>query len=214
MQTWFESKVKYMKVSESGSETMVTENFLLDAVSYTDAETRIIRQMQQMVRGGEFQIVDIKKSRIAEVFPFENGEWWFKAAINLVTIDEDAGKEKKIKTNYLIMADDIKEALTRLDESLEYLVIPFVVTSLAVSPIVDVFPYNPEEAQIPDGYVPVAEVEEKKNPIFTDGINPYAEDEQDSAPIEEQTEELAEEETEVAEAPDETEDSAEEKPEE
>ena len=202
MQTWFESKVKYMKVSESGSESMVTENFLLDAVSYTDAETRIIRQMQQIVRGGEFQIVDIKKSRIAEVFPFENGEWWFKAAINLVTIDEEAGKEKKIKTNYLIMADDIKEALTRLDESLEYLVIPFVVTSLAVSPIVDVFPYNPEEAQIPEGYVPVENSEdEQKNPIFTDGVNPYAEDE-------------SEEEPEVDENQEEIDDSAEEKAEE
>lgn len=207
MQTWFESKVKYMKVSESGSESMVTENFLLDAVSYTDAETRIIRQMQQIVRGGEFQIVDIKKSRIAEVFPFENGEWWFKAAINLVTIDEDAGKEKKIKTNYLIMADDIKEALTRLDESLEYLVIPFVVTSLAVSPIVDVFPYNPEEAQIPAGYVPVGNNEgEQKNPIFTDGVNPFAEEEQETAPSDEETEDTY--------APEETEDSAEEKPEE
>ena len=208
MQTWFESKVKYMKVSESGSESMVTENFLLDAVSYTDAETRIIRQMQQIVRGGEFQIVDIKKSRIAEVFPFENGEWWFKAAINLVTIDEEAGKEKKIKTNYLIMADDIKEALTRLDESLEYLVIPFVVTSLAVSPIVDVFPYNPEEAQIPDGYVPVENNEdEQKNPIFTDGVNPYAEDESEAAPS-------SEEEPEVDENQEEIDDSAEEKTEE
>ena len=208
MQTWFESKVKYMKVSESGSESMVTENFLLDAVSYTDAETRIIRQMQQIVRGGEFQIVDIKKSRIAEVFPFENGEWWFKAAINLVTIDEEAGKEKKIKTNYLIMADDIKEALTRLDESLEYLVIPFVVTSLAVSPIVDVFPYNPEEAQIPDGYVPVENNEdEQKNPIFTDGVNPYAEDESEAAPS-------SEDELEVDENHEEIDDSAEEKAEE
>nr|WP_320023457.1 DUF4494 domain-containing protein [uncultured Draconibacterium sp.] len=208
MQTWFESKVKYMKVSESGSESMVTENFLLDAVSYTDAETRIIRQMQQIVRGGEFQIVDIKKSRIAEVFPFENGEWWFKAAINLVTIDEEAGKEKKIKTNYLIMADDIKEALTRLDESLEYLVIPFVVTSLAVSPIVDVFPYNPEEAQIPDGYVPVENNEdEQKNPIFTDGVNPYAEDESEAAPS-------SEDESEVDENQEEIDDSAEEKAEE
>ena len=56
MQTWFESKVKYVKVSGSGNEQIVTENFLLDAVSYTDAETRIIRQMQQTVKGGEFQI--------------------------------------------------------------------------------------------------------------------------------------------------------------
>lgn len=191
MQTWFESKVKYMKTSESGSETMVTENFLLDAVSYTDAETRIIRQMQQIVRGGEFSVVDIKKSRIAEVFPYEAGEWWFKATINLVTVDEEAGKEKKMKAQYLIMADDIKQALERLDESLEYLVIPFVTSALAVSTIVDVFPYNPEESQIPEGYVPVEKEEE--NPIFTDGVNPFEEEDNTEEPAvtEEQDEEVS-----------------------
>lgn len=176
MQTWFESKVKYNKVSQSGNEQMVTENFLLDAVSYTDAETRTIRQMQELVRGGEFQIVDIKKSRIAEVFPYENGEWWFKATINLVTVDEEAGKEKKMRTYYLIMADDIKEALARLEESLSFLVIPYVVSALAVSTIVDVFPYQPSESMVPEGYVPVEEKEEK-NPIFTDGENPFEKEE-------------------------------------
>lgn len=179
MQTWFESKVKYNKVSESGNEQIVTENFLLDAVSYTDAETRIIRQMQQMVKGGEFTIVDIKKSRIAEVFPFDTGEWWFKATINLVTIDEDAGKEKKLRTYYLIMADDIKEALERLDESLSFLVIPYVVSSLAVSTIVDIFPYEPAESMIPEGFVPVEK--EEANPIFTDGINPFEEKEENNS---------------------------------
>ncbi|MCY1720493.1 DUF4494 domain-containing protein [Prolixibacteraceae bacterium Z1-6] len=192
MQTWFESKVKYMKVSESGSETMVTENFLLDAVSYTDAETRIIRKMQEMVRGGEFSVVDIKKSRIAEVFPYEDGEWWFKATINLVTVDEEAGKEKKLRTYYLIMADDIKEALARLDESLGYLVIPYVTSALAVSTIVDVFPYEPSESiQAPEGFVPV-EKEEKANPIFTGGINPFEEEPaevSDNESVEETTEE-------------------------
>ena len=141
MQTWFECKVKYNKVSESGREQMVTENFLLDAVSFTDAETRMIRQMQQMAKGGEFAVTDIKKSRIAEVFPYDTGEWWFKATINLVTVDEEAGKEKKMRTYYLVMADDIKEALERLYESLSYLVIPYVISALSVSTIVDVFPW-------------------------------------------------------------------------
>ena len=159
MQTWFECKVKYLKVSESGSEQTVTENFLLDAVSYTDAETRIIRQMQQMVKGGEFSIVDIKKSRIAEVFQFESGEWWFKATINLVTVDEDAGREKKIRSYYLIMADDIKEALTRLEESLSYIVIPYVTTALALSTITDVFPYEPSESVIPEGFKPLEDTD-------------------------------------------------------
>lgn len=175
MQTWFESKVKYKKISESGNESMVTENFLLDAVSYTDAETRIIRKMQELVRGGEFAIVDIKKSRIAEVFPFEAGEWWFKATINLVTVDEEAGKEKKLRTYYIIMADDIKEALERLEESLSYLVIPYVTSALAVSTIVDVFPYEPSESMVPEGYVPV-EKKEEANPIFSNGKNPFEEE--------------------------------------
>lgn len=154
MQVWFECKVKYVKVTESGKELTVTENFLLDAVSFTDAEARITRQIQEMVKG-EFTITDIRKSRIAEVFPYENGEWWFKATINLVTIDEDAGKEKKLRTQYLIMADDIQEALTRLDESLSFMVIPYVISSLAVSTIVDVFPYQPSESLIPEGFTPV-----------------------------------------------------------
>ncbi|MGM0619861.1 MAG: DUF4494 domain-containing protein [Bacteroidota bacterium] len=156
MQTWFECKVKYTKVTESGKEQTVTENFLLDAISFTDAETRITKQMQEMVKG-EFSVTDIKKSRIGEVFPYDIGEWWFKATINLVTIDEEAGKEKKLRTYYLIMADDIKQALERLDESLSYLVIPYVVSALAVSTIVDVFPYNPSESAVPEGYTPVTE---------------------------------------------------------
>ena len=175
MQTWFESKVKYKKVSESGNEQMVTENFLLDAVSFTDAETRMIKKMQEMVKGGEFMVVDIKKSKIAEIFPFDNGEWWYKVTINMVTVDEEAGREKKLRTYYLIMADDINEVLKRLDESLSYLVIPYVVTAIAVSTIVDVFPYEPGESLIPEGFVPVDETT-KENPIFTDGTNPFEED--------------------------------------
>jgi hypothetical protein len=154
MNTWFECKVKYQKITESGKEYMVTENFLLDAVSFTDAETRMIRQLQQMVKG-EFSVVDIKKSKIGEIFPYDSGEWWFKATINLVTIDEEAGKEKKLRTWYLVMADDIKQALERLDESLSYIVIPYVISSLTVSTIVDVFPYEPAESIIPEGFTPV-----------------------------------------------------------
>ena len=156
MQTWFECKAKYTKITESGKEQVATENFLLDAVSFTDAETRMIRQLEQMVKG-EFSVIDIKKSRIGEVFPYDTGEWWFKATINLVTVDEEAGKEKKMRTYYLVMADDIKQALERLDESLSYLVIPYVVSALAVSTIVDVFPYDPSDSTVPDGFTPVEE---------------------------------------------------------
>jgi hypothetical protein len=142
LQTWFECKVKYQKIDNDGRERPVTESYLLDAVSFTDAEARIIAQMQMLVRG-EFTVTDIRKSKIAEVFPYESGEWWYKAVINLVTIDEEAGKEKKLRTMYLIEADTILEALQRLDESLSFLIVPYTVSSIAVSLISDVFPYIP-----------------------------------------------------------------------
>ena len=65
------------------------------------------------MNGGEFVVTDIKKSRLGEVFQFEDGEWWYKATVNLVTIDEEQGKEKKVRTYYLVEADDIQEALKR-----------------------------------------------------------------------------------------------------
>lgn len=146
MQTWFECKVKYLKVNHNGLEGLVTESFLLDAVSYTDAESRITKHMMETVKGGEFAIVDIKKSQISEVFAEQDGESWYKAVISLVTIDEQAGKEKRMRSAYLLKADCFSEAVQRLDECLSYLVIPYVVQSLSLSQIVDVFPYDLDAA--------------------------------------------------------------------
>jgi len=161
MQVWFECKVKYQKIDDNGRERNVTESYLLDAVSFTDAEARIIAELQTMVRG-EFTVTDIKKSKISEVFPFEVGEWWYRATINLVTIDEEAGKEKKLRVFYLIQADDIEQSLQRLQESLSFLVVPYVTTSIAVSNIVDVFPYKPVVV-VPKTTEPDEEPEEEDN---------------------------------------------------
>lgn len=143
MQTWYECKVKYLKIDQSGHERKVNDNYLLDAVSFTDAETRIYKEMQQLTNG-EFQVVNIKKSNISEVIPSETGEWWYKAKINLITIDEEAGKEKKVTNYILVMADDINHALKRVEEGLSYMLVPYVVTSIQLSTIAEVFPYDEE----------------------------------------------------------------------
>ncbi|WP_159522935.1 DUF4494 domain-containing protein [Sunxiuqinia indica] len=142
---WFEVKVKYVKVDQDGRERKVSEWYLIDAVSFTDAEKRMIEQMQQLVRGGEFQIDNIKKSNIIEIFPHDDGEFWFKAKVSLVTIDEKAGKEKKINNYFLVAADDLKQAQQRLEKGLSYVLVPIMETALALSPIVDVFPYFKDE---------------------------------------------------------------------
>lgn len=190
MQTWFECKVKYVKVDDDGRERKVSEVYLVDAVTFTDAETRIIQQLQTMVRG-EFTVDNIKKSNIVEIFPHEEGEWWYKAKIGIVTIDENAGKEKKINNYFLVAADDIKQALQRLEDGLSYILVPYQTTSLAVSTIVDVFPYFADSASppIPANLKPLKEV--TKQPVFEDedlDVVYNAEDEEEEE-IEEETSE-------------------------
>lgn len=167
MQTWFECKVKYVKIDDDGRERKVSEAYLVDAVSFTDAETRIIQQMETMVRG-EFMVDNIKKSNIVEIYPHENGEWWYKARIGIVTIDEKAGKEKKINNYFLVAADDLKQALQRLEEGLAYVLVPYQTTSLAICNIIDVFPYFEDKvnAKIPSNLKPLKEV--TKTPVFED----------------------------------------------
>ena len=144
MQNWFEVKVKYEKVDQDGRERKVYETILIDAVSFTDAEACTIEEMKQVIRG-EFKIVNVKTSNIIEIFPSETGEFWFKAKISLVTIDEKAGKEQKVNNYFLVAADDINEALKRLEEGLSYMVVPYTVMAVNLSNIVDVYPYNPSE---------------------------------------------------------------------
>jgi len=159
MQTWFECKVKYVKIDDDGRERKVSEVYLVDAVTFTDAETRIIQQMGTMVRG-EFIVDNIKKSNIVEIYPHDNGEWWFKARIGIVTIDEKAGKEKKINNYFLVAADDIKQALQRLEEGPSYILVPYQTNSLAVCNIVDIFPYFEDvvDKKIPANLKPLTQV--------------------------------------------------------
>ncbi len=167
MQTWFECKVKYVKVDDDGRERKVNEVYLVDAVTFTDAETRIIQQVQTMVRG-EFMVDNIKKSNIIEIFPHEVGEWWYKAKIAIVTIDEKAGKEKKINNYFLVAADDIKQALQRLEDGLSYVLVPYQATSIAVCNIIDVFPYFEDSVNkpIPSNLKPLSQV--TKQQVFED----------------------------------------------
>ena len=160
MQKWFKCVAQYVKIDDDGRERKVSEAYLIDAVTYTDAEARITEQLATMVRG-EFQIKQITQTNIVEIFPHEVGEWWYTGKISIVTIDEKAGKEKKINESFLIAADDIKQALKRLNEGLSYVLVPFEITSLAVSNIVDVFPYFGDDVNehIPSNLKPIVKSE-------------------------------------------------------
>lgn len=150
---WFEAKVKYRKVSEDGREKKVNEAYLLDAMSYTEAESRIIHEMESVI-SGDYYVSSLKKSNITEVVPSEDekDDRWYKAKVNIIDADEVSGKEKSTAQYYLVAASNIDTALEHLEKSLSSFVVPYEIAALADTQFMDVYPYlsegeTPEEAE-------------------------------------------------------------------
>lgn len=147
---WFEAKVKYVKVGEDGKEKKMSELYLLDAMSYTEAESRITENLREMIQG-DFYIVGLKKSNITELVESNDGndDKWFKAKVAIIDADQISGKEKKSHQYYLVAAADIEKALVNLQKSLSTYVVPFEISSLTDTNIMDVFPYFSDDAEQP-----------------------------------------------------------------
>lgn len=138
--TWYECKVKYRKTHESGESKVITETYLLDAVSYTEAEARISEEMKAYT-SEEYLIKNIKLANFSEVHPFENSDRWFKAKISLIAYDDESGKEKKSSIYLLVQANDVKEAFENTTLAMQNTMGEYTIPSISESSIVDVFPY-------------------------------------------------------------------------
>jgi len=170
--TWFECKVKYKKTHETGEQKMTTDTYLLDAVSYTEAEARISEEMMAYT-SEDFRIMNIKVANFSEVHPFENSDRWFKAKVSLVALDEESGKEKKTNIYLLVQANDVKEAFENTTQAMEETMGDYTIPSITESPILDVFPYfTGEEEQLEKFNVLEAEeASEEKEVENTEEVN-------------------------------------------
>lgn len=141
--TWYECKVKYRKMDEaSGTYKIKTEPFLVDAISYTEAESRITHEMAAYLSDGdELKITNIKVANFAEIHPFENTDRWFKSRVSLIAFDEESGKERKTNLYLLVQANDVKEAYENTMSSMKDTMGEFSIPAVSESPIMDVFPY-------------------------------------------------------------------------
>ncbi|MDX1629186.1 MAG: DUF4494 domain-containing protein [Fulvivirga sp.] len=155
MKTWYTCKIKHNKEAEDGLLKQVTEAFLVDAVSYTDAETRI-NEIAERDMHGEWAVTQITKTNIAEVIPSEEAESWFKCKVTYTTVDGDNDKEKKINTYMLVAALHAKQAFETIEEHFKGMLVPYDIPSITLSNIVEVFPYESDE--IPANLKPLAEV--------------------------------------------------------
>ncbi len=162
MKLWYSCKVKYGKQNDEGIMKQVSEPFLVDAWTYTEAESRIYEAMEQNV-AGEFSIHSITKTNISEVINYEDADYWYKCKVSYSTVDGDAGKEVKINTYFLVSAENVKQAFERVEDNLSSMLVPFEIPSITLTNIVEVFPFaeKEEEEEIPENLKPVTEAEEE-----------------------------------------------------
>lgn len=139
MSIWYSVKVKYFKPNSDGLSKSVTENYLVDAMSYTEAEARIMMEMEGI---SEFTILTISKTNINEVvLPGKDGEAWFKSKVTYSVQEEDSEKEKKVTSWILISAISVKDAHERLEDWLRGMAIPCQIPEVKETKYMDVYPH-------------------------------------------------------------------------
>lgn len=143
---WFECKIRYEKTQEDGLQKKVTENYTVDALSFTEAEQRIMEEMSSYI-SGEFEVNDIKKAPYKEIFfdDSESADRWYKAKLQFITIDEKTDKEKRSNVNYLVQAGTLNGAVKNIDEVMGGTMIDYAIASVAETTLMDVFEYKKKE---------------------------------------------------------------------
>ncbi|MDR3137810.1 MAG: DUF4494 domain-containing protein [Tannerellaceae bacterium] len=140
MNNWFECKVSFDKMMENGMLKKVTEPYLVDALSFTEAEARIIEEIKPFV-SGEFIVTDIKRSRLSEIFFNEGGDRYYLVKVCFVTVDEKSGAEKKTIGRMLSQASDFKEAVSVFEAGMQGTLSDYTIASVTETGLVDIYPY-------------------------------------------------------------------------
>lgn len=155
MNNWFECKVRYEKTMENGMLKKVTEPYLVDALSFTEAEARIIKEITPFI-SGEFTVSDIKRAKYTEIFEDPTGDRWYRCKVLFITLDEKSGAEKKTACSMLVQAPDINVALQNLIKGMQGTMADYQIAAITETPLMDVLPY--------------AAMEEETKPVTSVGI--------------------------------------------
>ena len=143
---WFECSVKYQKMQDNGTNKMVTEHYVVDALSFTEAESSIIENMKPYI-SGDFHVTDIRPAAYKEVFFSEEGndDRWYKVRIAIITIDEKTEKEKNSYAYYLVNASCLNGALKSLDQAFASTMLDYKSVNVTETTILDVFEHERKE---------------------------------------------------------------------
>ena len=140
MHNWFECKIKYEKTAEEGKIVKVQESYLIDALTFTEAEERINKEMKPFI-SGEFSVTAVRKARINEMFYNENGDKWYRCKVFFISLDEEKGIERKIAVTMMVQANDVKEAWDGLQKGMKGTMANYSVAAITETQIMDVYKY-------------------------------------------------------------------------
>ena len=128
---------------EDGKIKPVTDEYLVDALSFTEAENRFIEEITPFMTG-EFEVTDIKRFRIAEVVDNVDAtaDRWYRVKVVFITLDEKSGQEKKTAQSILVKAPHISGALEATVRCMEGTLGEWNVQSIVETNILDVIKYE------------------------------------------------------------------------
>lgn len=143
MAIWFECKIRYDKTTEDGKIKKTTETYLVDALTFSEAEARFIEEVSPFL-SGEYEVTDIKKAKIAELMESNDGndDRWYKAKVAFITIDEKTAVEKRTNQTIMVQACDLDKAVANLKKGMAGTMGDWTLVSIVESPILDVFHYK------------------------------------------------------------------------
>lgn len=138
----YECGVRYERTMENGMTKKVTELYLVDALSFAEAEGRITNEMEPYI-SGDFDVVTIKRTNISEIVEgLSTADKWFKAKLMYINIDEKTGKEKKQAVHFIVRASDINNAHICVVEHMKGSVMDYEIATLDETKIMDLFRYK------------------------------------------------------------------------
>lgn len=138
MANWFECKVSYHKMVENGMQKKVTDTFMVDALSFTEAEARVIEEVTPFV-SGEMDVASVKKTKISEIFRDDTADKWYLVKVAFITIDEKTAQEKRAISQILVAGSNFKGAYDNFMEGMKGTMADFDIVTLQETNILDVY---------------------------------------------------------------------------
>lgn len=138
MANWFECKVRYDKTQENGSVKKVNEPYLVDALSFTEAEARIIEEQTPFI-SGDFSVSAVKRTKISEIFYDETGDRWYSVKAAFISLDEKSGAEKRVSVLFMVQASSFRDAFDNFVKGMTGTMADYEIQSITETAIMDVY---------------------------------------------------------------------------